>query len=112
MLKEFDELVKQRRQLKEWWAGLSKKTYRGDYRTMRVDVSEPVMVAICGQDYAGAPNYHEAPKAFVRAVGEEMQTRAVDIAHEAYRKEIARLDELIAGCKEAVLAELNQEEEQ
>lgn len=107
MLKEFDELVKQRRQLKEWWAWLSKKTYRGNNRILRVDVSAPTMVAICGQDYAGGPNYHDAPKGFLRALTEEMQAQAVGIAHEAYEKELARLDEAVARYKEAVLLELN-----
>lgn len=111
MLQEFDELVKRKKQLKDWWGMLSKSTYRGNAYTLRVDLSPPAMVAICGQEYSGAPNYHDAPKWFVHALLNEMDNRMWEIASAAYESEIARLDELIAEHKEAVLAELNFTEE-
>jgi len=49
MLQKFDELVKKRKELQEWWklkttlAAYSRKNY-----TLRVDTEKPSMIAFCG----------------------------------------------------------------
>lgn len=106
MLSEFDTLVSQRRQLKEWWALRETETRNSSGHTLRVDAQSPTMVALCGQAYAGARNYHDAPSFFVAAVAREIQSQACNLAVAAYKKELARLDELIELHRAAVLEEL------
>ena len=108
MLQEFDELVKRRQQLQAWWEMGSKHVGWGDGRyVLRVDVVSPSMVAFCGQEYAGARNYHDAPDWFRGCVCAEMQKEAKKLAQQAYVNEIDRLDTEIEKLKEAVLQQLN-----
>jgi hypothetical protein len=107
MLSEFDRLVKQRKDLKAWWElGSTIAQYDNKFHSLRVDVQTPSLITFCGQQYAGARNYHDAPKFFEKAVMAEMGEHANEIVRAAYNKEIARLDNLIAAHKEAVLKEL------
>ena len=107
MLSEFDRLVKQRQELKAWWSLSSTiAQYDNKFHSLRVDVQVPSLITFCGQQYAGARNYHDAPKFFEKAVVAEMGEHAKEIVRAAYLKEIARLDNLIDSHREAVLKEL------
>lgn len=109
MLQEFDELVKRRQLLQAWWEMDSKRAGWGDgLYVLRVDVMSPSMVAFCGQEYAGARNYHDAPDWFRECVRAEMGKEAKKIARQAYVNEIDRLDTEIEKLKEAVLQQLNK----
>lgn len=107
MLSEFDRLVNQRRELVAWW-GLrtTVAAYEGTCHSLRVDVQKPSFIAYCGQQYAGAKNYHEAPGFFAESVRKEMQAEAERLAVQAYEKELARLNEAIEKHRAAVLKEL------
>lgn len=110
MLTEFDSLVKQRQQLKSWWSlGSTIAQYDRKCHSLRVDVMKPTMVAYCGQAYAGAKNYHDAPDFFFEAINKEIQSRIKEITKDAYEKEIARLDGLIEKHRASVLSELSKE---
>lgn len=107
MLQEFDDLVKKKQALKDWWS-LSETVaeYDRSVHSLRVDVQKPSMVAYCGQQYAGAKNYHDAPAFFVESVRREMQGESKRIAKQAYEKEIARLDAEIEKHRQMVLEQL------
>lgn len=107
MLSEFDQLVNQRKQLKQWWElGGTEAAYDRKFHSLRVDVQKPSMVAFCGQQYAGAKNYHDAPTFFVESVRKEMQEEAKRLVGLAYQKELARLDAAIEKHRAAVLEQL------
>ena len=109
MLKQFDELVKQRDQLKRWWAMKNEiARYDKTTHTLRVDVVKPSMVAFCGQQYAGAKNYHDAPTFFVEAIRKQFSEHSRELTAKAYEAEMSRLDELIESQRESVLAELGK----
>lgn len=107
MLSEFDELVRKRQALKDWWAlGETHAEYSRGFHSLRVDVCKPSLVTFCGQQYAGAKNYHDAPSFFAESVRKEMQAEAERITRQAYEKEIARLDSEIEKHRAAVLEQL------
>lgn len=107
MLSEFDKLVKQRQSLKDWWSlGSIMAAYDRNYHILRVDIQTPSMIAFCGQQYAGARNYHDAPAFFFEAVRVALQSAAGKLTEAAYHSEIARLDAAIEKHKAAVLKEL------
>lgn len=107
MLGDFDKLVEQRSELKRWWQ-LSQTVcgWGGRNHVLRVDLQKPTMLAYCGQAYAGAKNYHDAPGFFAEAVKKEMDAQSKAIANVAYEKEIERLDGLIEKHRAAVLSQL------
>ena len=108
MMQEFDELVQKRAALKAWWElGSTKVGYGDGCHKLRIDVAKPTMVAFCGQAYAGARNYHDAPAFFVEAIRQEMHVAAKRLAREAYENELARLDAAIEKHRDAVLAQLS-----
>lgn len=110
MLKEFDELVKQRRELKEWWMLGSKLAgYDKEFHKLRVDIGVPSMVAFCGQASAGAKNYHDAPKFFLQAIRIEMEKQSRQMVKEAYDREFERLSLEIENLKSEVLKQLSNE---
>ena len=107
MLSDFDKLVKRRRDLQAWWAlGSTIAAYDHGVHKLRVVVQSPSMVAYCGQAYAGAKNYHEAPEWFAEAVRQELSAQAAAITKAAYESEMARLTSEIERNRQAVLAEL------
>lgn len=107
MLCEFDKLIKQRKELKEWWAlHRTIAAYSQCFHVLRVDVPKPSTLCFCGQQYAGGQNYHDAPAFFRDAVAREMQGAAADLVESAYNTEIDRLDAEIEKHRAAVLAEL------
>ena len=109
MLKQFDELVKQRDQLKRWWAMKNEiARYNKTTHTLRVDVVKPSLVAFCGQQYAGAKNYHDAPEFFVDAVRRQFHEHSAELTAKAYEAEMARIDDLIESHRNSVLAELGK----
>jgi hypothetical protein len=104
----FDLLVQQRKELKAWMAlGETIAAYDRQKHSLRVDVAKPTMVAFCGQAYAGARNYHDAPAFFVEALRAEMQARACGIVRETAEKELARIDAKIEAMRADVLAQLS-----
>ena len=108
MLREFDSLVKQRKELTEWWGlGITLAAHDEKFHSLRVDVAPPAMVSFCGQQYAGAKNYHDAPAFFLNAVQIQMQQEALRITGLAYAKELARLNAEIEKHRDAVLKELD-----
>lgn len=107
MLIEFDELVRKRKELNEWWAlGETVAKYDGGVHELRVDVQKPSKVSYCGQQYAGAQNYHDAPAFFLDALRQEMQSDAKRLTRLAYDKEIAKLNAEIEKHRAAVLEQL------
>ncbi len=109
MLQKFDELVKQRKELQEWWKPKTTvANYNNKYYTLRVDTSEPSMIAFCGQQYAGDKNYYDAPSFFSAAVIREMDAQSHAIVEKAYNEEMQRLNDAIDKHRAAVLAELAQ----
>ena len=107
MLQEFDQFVRQRKELEQWWGlGLTEAAYDRALHSLRVDVQKPSMVAFCGQQYAGAKNYHDAPAFFVEAVRKEMEQEAKRLVGLAYQKELARLNAAIEKHRAAVLKQL------
>jgi transposase-like protein len=110
MLQEFDEAVKERRELKEWWSlGETVAKYDHKKHVLRVDVSKPTMIAFCGQEYAGAKNYHDAPDFFTEAVRQAIQDSVGVLTQQAYETELARLTSIIEDNRANVLAELSQD---
>ena len=110
MLSDFDRLVQQRSALRSWWKLKTTICGWGDGpHVLRVDLVTPTMVAFCGQAYAGAKNYHEAPEGFAGAVRKQMDVHAKAIVEAAYTSEIERLDGLIEQHRAAVLKELAAE---
>lgn len=108
MLSEFDKLVKQRAELKAWWSlGTTIAEYDSKYHSLRVDVAKPTMVTFCGQAYAGAKSYHDAPAGVADIVRREIEKSIKTITADAVAAEIARLDAAIEKHREAVLKELS-----
>ena len=83
--------------------------YDNKKHKLRVDVMPPKLVSFCGQQYAGAKNYHDAPAFFVDRIREVMQEEVCRLTQVAYEREIARLDSIIESHREQVLQELSQE---
>ena len=111
MLSEFDTLVKKRAELQRWWKlGSTIAQYDHSYHELRVDMRGPSLVSYCGQAYAGAKNYHDAPEWFKECVRKELQERAKEIATAAYEKSIASLNEQIEENRAAVEAQLSMAE--
>lgn len=109
MLSEFDELVKQRKELQAWWSlRETVAKYDSKLHSLRVDFACPTMVAFCGQQYAGAKNYHDAPSFFRNAIRRAAESHAHDLAKEAYQAEMERLNAEIRKCREDVLNQLEQ----
>jgi len=107
MLEDFDKLAARRAQLKDWWSlGTTIAKYDSKFHTLRVDLQKPSMVTFCGQQYAGAKNYHDAPDWFKESVRAELQNHVKEITRRAYEAEMARLTELIEQHRAAVLAQL------
>ena len=111
MLSEFDTLVKKRTELQRWWKlGSTIAQYDHSYHELRVDMCKPSMVSYCGQEYAGAKNYHDAPEWFRECILKELQDRAKEVATAAYEKAIESLNEQIEKNRAAVEAELSMAE--
>lgn len=109
MLQTFDELVARRTALQNWWRlGSTKAKYDNARHVLRVDFQNPTMVAFCGQEYAGAKNYHDAPKFVAELIRKEADRQSFAIAKAAYDREIARLNEEIKKHCNAVLEQLSQ----
>ena len=109
MLQEFDKLVQQRKELKEWWE-LSTTTaaYNKNFYTLRVNMQKPALVSFCGQQYAGGQNYHDAPSFFLESIREELAEQACAIVAKTYQKELNRLNTEIEKHREAILKELGE----
>ena len=108
MLTEFDKAVKDLRALDAWWSMGSKlATYDQQNYRLRVDVARPTMVAYCGQQSAGAKNYHDAPGFFIDAVRVEIASGISAITFHAYERERARLVAEIEKHRAAVLSALD-----
>ena len=111
MLTEFDAAVKQRLELQMWWKlGSTVAAYDDRVHKLHIHVLKPTMVAFCGQQYAGAENYHEAPEFFAEALRDEIERRARQIAKEVYEAEIARLTTLIDSQRAEVLKQFSEVE--
>lgn len=109
MMAKFDELVEKRRRLKEWWSlRETVADYEKKKHTLRVDLMKPTMVAYCGQQYAGAKNYHDAPEWFRDHVKEQMESVIDEVTCKAYEEAVAFLDAAIDGYREQVLQELGK----
>lgn len=107
MLQEFDDLVGRRQDLVQWWKlGSTTAKYDNTPHMLRVDVSVPTMVSFCGQAYAGAKNYHDAPPWFKEVLRTVMKNHSGEMALEAYTNELLRLDAAIELHREAVLEQL------
>lgn len=107
MLEDFDKLVARRAALKAWWSlGTTIAQYDSKFHTLRVDLQKPSMVTFCGQQYAGAKNYHDAPDWFRQSITDELQNHVKEITRRAYEAEMERLTELIEKHRAAVLAQL------
>lgn len=110
MLGEFDELVRARKELKDWWnLRVTTAAYDGSFHRLIVQVQKPAMVSFYGQQYAGAKNYHDAPGFFIESVRAEMQAEANKIVANAYETELKRLDAQIEAHRAAVLEQLSAE---
>ena len=107
MIARFDELVKQRKQLAEWWKlKTTMAAYDRTHHSLRVDVSKPSLISFCGQQYAGAKNYHDAPSFFFEDVRKEFQDNAAAITEAAYHRKMRWFDAEIAALRRQVEAEL------
>lgn len=103
MLQEFDKLVKERDELIRWWKlGSTIAQYDHSLHELRVDMCKPSLVSYCGQAYAGAQNYHDAPKWFAECIRKEQQARFKELATAAYEKALANLNERISAHRAAV----------
>jgi hypothetical protein len=110
VLQEFDDAVQKRRELKAWWSlGETVAKYDRQKHVLRVDVTKPTMIAFCGQEYAGAKNYHDAPEFFAEAVRQAIQDAVAVLTQQAYETDLARLTAVIEAHRANVLAELSQE---
>jgi len=107
MLEDFDKLVRQRSELMNWWKlGQTIAKYDGKYHTLRVDLQNPSLVAFCGQQYAGAKNYHDAPPFLFTAIRLECDKQINQIVKKAYENEVARLSAEIENMKAEVVEQL------
>lgn len=108
MLQEFDSLVRQRKKLKEWWElGKTIASYNKKFYCLHVDLQRPALITYCGQEYAGAQNYHDAPSFFYDAVQQEIAEQSHRILGQAYQKELDRLNTAIEKHRALVLEQLN-----
>lgn len=113
MMSEFDALVKKRSELERWWKlGSTIAEYDHSYHVLRVDMCKPSLVSYCGQQYAGAPNYHEAPPWFADCIRKEQQLRFKELATAAYEKELNSLNDQIEKHRAAVLSELARHQQE
>lgn len=109
MLADFDRLVQKRQELKAWWSLRSTFAfYDQKPHVLRVDIGNPTMVAYCGQAYAGAKNYHDAPEWFKTHVKEQMESVIDEVTCNAYEEAIACLDAAIEKYRDQVLKELEK----
>lgn len=107
MLTDFDNLVKKSAELERWWKlGSTIAQYNHSCHVLRVDMCKPSLVSYCGQERAGAQNYHDAPAWFADCVRNEQQERFKEIATAAYEKELAKLNQQIEQHRVAVQEEL------
>ena len=108
MMQEFDALVKKRSELVAWWemrnqiAAYDKKTHSLTTRF----APHPGALNFCGQQYAGAKNYHESPAWFVTCFLEEVERRKYEIAGAAVERALNDINEKILKMSSAIMAEL------
>jgi len=109
MLSDFDKLVKDRDALQRWMKmGSTIARYDGANHVLRVDWQLPSMIAFCGQEYAGAKNYHDAPEFFAKVVKSELEKRTSEIVHAAYESAMAVINAGIEKHRELVLEQLGK----
>lgn len=69
---------------------------------LRCDIGITGTFSYCGQAYAGANNYHDAPAWFKGAVVKALEAYVQKAVKEAYESEVARLREAVqSGLNEA-----------
>ena len=107
-MQRFDELVSKRKQLSAWWELRKANDFSQGKYVMRVDVETCSLVAFCGQQCAGAKNYHDAPGWFMEQLRKAFQSHAIDITRAAVEAELALLTRLIEDEKNEVLAEFSR----
>lgn len=107
-MEQFDRLVRQRSELFNWWNLRHSDDFSQGKYSLRVDVTKPSMIAFCGQAYAGAKNYHDAPAWFGDIVRNAMSKTAVETTRAAVEAELASLTERIDGLKARILAEFER----
>ena len=107
MLSDFDALVRRRSELCAWYElGSTVAAYDNKCHTLRVDTMKPTMVSFCGQQYAGAKNYHDAPGFFASAINTEIQKNIKELVKRAYEAELHSLNRQIESHRERILKEL------
>jgi len=91
-------------ELRSWYAlGSTFAAYDCQNHKLRVDINVG-LATFCGQQYAGASNYHDAPKWFNELVVSELEKKVAECVKAAYEQEVARL----AGIIEDNIAETNR----
>ena len=107
-LSELEKLVAARNELRSWWKyhTLVDSQSRNNY-SLRIDING-VQAMYCGQAYAGASNYHDAPKSFDKALLEHLQLIAKLAAQKVYDEQIEYYDSQIRERKAAIQKELDE----
>lgn len=107
-LKDFDELVSQRKELKFWKSLENQKTFlfKKKYR-LSCDLPKIIYIAYnYAENIMRSRNYYTAPPFFLEAVKNQIDKELEGIINRAYESEIKKLDEAICSCKKQILKEL------
>jgi hypothetical protein len=107
-LTELDQLVRDRSSVLAWLKNASKVDSQSctNY-SLRLDVNS-VLAMYCGQAYAGAKNYHDAPGELNKEIAAEIQRNRHTLVTAAAKSLVARYEERIRALKaeaEKVFAE-------
>lgn len=89
---ELDSLIRQRQSVLSWLAnaGLTSSQSRSPY-SLRVDVNG-VQAMYCGQSYAGANNYHDAPSELNAALTQSIERHRSLLVDDAAKSLLASIE--------------------
>lgn len=100
MLKEFDELVRQRQELIDWWKQGNLPLQTHDTHHLRMQIPTPTLIEF----HNGSSDHYYCPESFRFAMATLAKNWVWMLAEECYHQEIARLEGEINKHRDAVLS--------
>ena len=98
-LVELDKLIRERQSILSWLKNAELKDSQSGRRySLRLDVNG-VQAMYCGQAYAGAKNYHDAPDQLNAAIKEAIERHKDTLVKDASTARLAQLDAAIRSLK-------------
>ena len=108
MMKRFDELVAQKKELTEWMDNSKKIDFsRGTEYSLRLDIKIGIF-AYCGQAYSGSENYHHAPDFLLSDVVDTIRRMTSEIVDQSCGERLNSINTELAELKAKVIAELDK----